>query len=279
MITIGRKNRLTALRLTSVGMFLGDDDGNDILLPNKYVPADLREDDEIEVFVYTDSEDRPIATTLRPAVERDQFGALQCVANTSFGAFMDWGLEKDLLVPLQEQQEPLTIGRWYVVYCGYDKQSGRLIGSTRINTLIDDEAPDTINEGDEVEALVYERTDLGLNAIVNGQFRGLFYANELFKPLRNGDRLRAYVKRVRDDRRVDLSVQPIGVASLEPNAATILAKLRASDGFLPLTDASDPQLIYRALEMSKKAFKKAVGTLYKDRKIDIKTDGIYLKSE
>jgi uncharacterized protein len=276
MITIGRMNRLTALRMTSVGVFLGDNEGNDLLLPNKYVPTDLRENDSIEVFVYTDSEDRPIATTLRPGIERDQFGPLQCVANTPFGAFMDWGLEKDLLVPLAEQAQPLAIGRWYVVYCGFDSQSGRLIGSTRINSLIDDIAPDSVAEGDEVEALIYERTDLGLNAIVTNQFRGLFYANELFKQLRIGDRVRAYVKRVRDDGRVDLSLQPTGLANHEPNVETILIKLKANGGFLPLTDNTDPQLIYRQLDMSKKAFKRAVGTLYRERKIEIREDGIVL---
>ncbi len=278
MIEIGRNNRLTALRMTSVGMFLGDDEENDILLPNKYVPDTLRVDDEIEVFVYTDSEDRPIATTLRPAVLRDEFGALQCVATAPFGAFMDWGLEKDLLVPLQEQAEPMAVGRWYVIYCGYDTQSGRLIGSTKINTLIDDDAPEALKEGDEVIAQIYERTDLGLNAIVNNQFRGLFYANELFKPLRNGDKVRAYVKRIRDDKRVDLSLQPMGYAKVEPNAQVILDKLNASKGFLPLTDKSDPQAIYRTLSMSKKTFKQAVGALYRERKIELREDGIYTKA-
>ena len=279
MIEIGRKNRLTALRMTSVGMFLGDDAENDILLPNKYVPDTFREGDEIEVFVYTDSEDRPIATTLTPAVGRDEFGALKCVAMAPFGAFMDWGLEKDLLVPVQEQAEPMAVGRWYVVYCGYDTETDRLIGSTKINPLLDDAAPDEMKEGDEVIAQIYERTELGMNAIVNNQFRGLFYANELFKPLRNGDKVRAYVKRIREDRRIDLSLQPMGYAKVEPNAQVILDKLKASNGFLPLTDRSDPQVIYQSLFMSKKTFKQAVGTLYRERRIELKEDGIYMVNE
>ncbi len=276
MINIGQYNRLTALRMTSVGMYLGDEDDNDVLLPNKYVPDDLREGDEIEVFVYTDSEDRPIATTLRPAVVRNTFAALKCVALSPFGAFMDWGLEKDLLVPTKAQEEPMSEGRWYVVYCGYDADTDRLIGSSKINALVDDEAPEDLKEGDEVTALIYERTDLGLNAVVNDQFRGLFYANELFKPLRIGDKTKAYVKRIREDLRVDLSLQPVGYAKVEPNAQTILDKLKAQNGFLPLTDSSDPQAIYKHLEMSKKTFKKAIGALYKDRKIVLKEDGIYL---
>lgn len=276
MITIGQYNRLTALRMTSVGMYLGDDEDNDVLLPNKYVPDDLREGDQIEVFIYTDSEDRPIATTLRPAVVRDTFAALKCVALSSFGAFMDWGLEKDLLVPTKAQEVPMSEGRWYVVYCGYDADTDRLIGSSKINALVDDEAPEELKEGDEVTALIYERTDLGLNAVVNDQFRGLFYANELFKPLRIGDKVKAYVKRIREDLRVDLSLQPAGYAKVEPNAQAILDKLKAQNGFLPLTDSSDPQAVYKHLEMSKKTFKKAVGALYKDRKIVLKEDGIYL---
>ncbi|HEY0110356.1 MAG TPA: S1-like domain-containing RNA-binding protein [Fibrella sp.] len=276
MINIGQYNRLTALRMTSVGMYLGDDDDNDVLLPNKYVPDDLREGDEIEVFIYTDSEDRPIATTLRPAVVRDSFAALKCVALSSFGAFMDWGLEKDLLVPTKAQEDPMSEGRWYVVYCGYDADTDRLIGSSKINALIVDEAPEELKEGDEVTALIYERTDLGLNAVVNDQFRGLFYANELFKPLRIGDKVKAYVKRIREDLRVDLSLQPAGYAKVEPNAQAILDKLKAQNGFLPITDSSEPQLIYKHLEMSKKTFKKAIGALYKDRKIVLKEDGIYL---
>lgn len=276
MINIGQYNRLTALRMTSVGMFLGDEDDNDVLLPNKYVPDGLREDDEIEVFVYTDSEDRPIATTLRPAVVRDSFAALKCVSISSFGAFMAWGLEKDLLVPTKAQEEPMSEGRWYVVYCGYDADTDRLIGSSKINALIDDEAPEALNEGDEVTALIYERTDLGLNAVVNDQFRGLFYSNELFKPLRIGDKVNAYVKRIREDLRVDLSLQPAGYAKVEPNAQVILDKLKAQNGFLPLTDAAAPEAIYKLLEMSKKTFKKAVGALYKERKIVLKEDGIYL---
>ena len=276
MINIGQYNRLTALRMTSVGMYLGDEDDNDVLLPNKYVPDDLREGDEIEVFIYTDSEDRPIATTLRPAVVRDSFAALKCVALSSFGAFMDWGLEKDLLVPTKAQEDPMSEGRWYVVYCGYDADTDRLIGSSKINALIVDEAPEELKEGDEVTALIYERTDLGLNAVVNDQFRGLFYANELFKPLRIGDKVKAYVKRIREDLRVDLSLQPAGYAKVEPNAQAILDKLKAQNGFLPLTDSSEPQAIYKHLEMSKKTFKKAIGALYKDRKIVLKEDGIYL---
>lgn len=169
----------------------------------------------------------------------------------------------------------MSEGRWYVVYCGYDADTDRLIGSSKINALVVDEAPETVKEGDQVTALIYERTDLGLIAVVNDEFRGLFYANELFKPLRIGDKVKAYVKRVREDLRVDLSLQPAGYAKVEPNAQVILDKLEAQNGFLPLTDSSDPQAIYKHLEMSKKTFKKAIGALYKERKIMLKEDGIY----
>ncbi len=276
MIQIGHYNRLTALRMTSVGMFLGDEDDNDILLPNKYVPETLTEGDEIEVFVYTDSEDRPVATTLRPALVRNTFAALRCVALAPFGAFMDWGLEKDLLVPTKAQEEPLAEGRWYVIYCGYDADTDRLIGSSKINAIVDDEAPETLTEGEQVTALIYDRTDLGLLAVVNDQFRGLFFANEVFKTLRIGDKVTAWVKKIREDRRVDLSLQPTGYANVEPSAQLILDTLRKQGGFLPLTDASAPEQIQRQLEMSKKTFKKAIGALYKDRKITLAPDGIRL---
>lgn len=278
MISIGRTNTLTALRDTSVGFFLGDpydDAGYDILLPNKYVPNELAIGDSIDVFVYTDSEDRPIATTLKPYVQRDEFAPLTCVAVNSIGAFMEWGVEKHLLVPYREQSQPMEVGRSYVVYVYLDDHTGRLVGSSRINKFVVDEVHD-LYEGEEVDLLAYERTDLGINVIVEGRFRGLLYANELFKPVRPGDQLTGYIKRIRDDGRMDISLQSAGFQHVEPSAQRILELLKASNGFLPLTDHSDPQTIYRMLEMSKKTFKKAIGTLYKARQIEIRPDGIAL---
>ncbi|MBD2704247.1 GntR family transcriptional regulator [Spirosoma sp. BT702] len=282
MIEIGRINTLTALRETSVGFFLGDlsdrrsdDYDNDVLLPNKYVPDTLEVDDDIDVFVYTDSEDRPIATTLTPAIQRDEFSSLQVVAVTSAGAFLDWGLEKDLLVPHREQAYPMEVGKWYVVFMYLDERTNRLVASSKLNRFLD---PDVRNlqTGDEVQLLAYERTDLGMNVIINNRYKGLIYSNEIFRTLRPGDPLIGYIKNIRDDNRVDVSLQRSGFENVEPNAQRILATLKAENGFLPLTDNSPPEAIYKALEMSKKTFKKAVGTLYRERKITLEESGIRL---
>ena len=282
MIDIGRINTLTALRQTTVGFFLGDltdrktqDFSNDILLPNKYVPDTLAVDDDIDVFVYTDSEDRPIATTLTPAIQRNEFASLQVVAVNSTGAFVDWGLEKDLLVPHREQARPMEVGQWYVVFMYLDEETNRLVASTKLNRFMD---PDVRNlaVGDEVQLLAYDITDLGVNVIINNRYRGLVFANEIFRTVRPGDPLIGYIKNIRDDNRVDVSLQKSGFDNVEPNARRILATLKVENGFLPLTDNSPPDEIYNALEMSKKTFKKAIGTLYRERKIVLEEGGIRL---
>ncbi|GAB3907793.1 S1-like domain-containing RNA-binding protein [Larkinella knui] len=275
MIQIGKINTLVALRETSVGVFLGDDEDNDILLPNKYVPDTLRVDDPIDVFVYTDSEDRIIATTLTPKIQRNQFARLQVVSVTSVGAFLDWGLEKDLLVPYREQSRPMEVGRWYVVYLYLDHETDRLVASSRLNRFLDSEVPN-LTEGQEVSLLAWEPTDLGINVIINNRYRGLVYANEVFRQVYPGDRLTGYVKTIREDNRIDVSLQKPGYENVEPNAQRILATLKDQKGFLPLNDYSEPEEIYKSLEMSKKTFKKAIGALFRERKIVIKEDGIYL---
>lgn len=282
MIDIGRINTLTALRQTTVGFFLGDltdrktqDFSNDILLPNKYVPNTLAVDDDIDVFVYTDSEDRPIATTLTPAIQRDEFASLQVVAVNSTGAFLDWGLEKDLLVPHREQARPMDVGEWYVVFMYLDEETNRLVASSKLNRFMDPDVRD-LAIGDEVQLLAYDITDLGVNVIINNRYRGLIFANEVFRTVRPGDPLIGYIKNIRDDKRVDVSLQKSGFENVEPNARRILATLKAENGFLPLTDNSPPDEIYTALEMSKKTFKKAIGTLYRERKIVLEEGGIRL---
>lgn len=282
MIEIGRINTLTALRHTSVGVFLGDlsdrtsqDFNNDVLLPNKYVPDALEMDDAIDVFVYTDSEDRPIATTLTPAIQRNEFASLPVVAVTSAGAFLDWGLEKDLLVPHREQAFPMQVGRWYVVFMYLDQRTSRLVASSKLNRFLDPDVRE-LYVGEEVQLLAYETTDLGVNVIINNRYKGLIYANEIFRTVQPGDPLIGYIKAIRDDNLVDVSLQKAGFENVEPNAQRILATLKAENGFLPLTDTSPPDTIYSSLEMSKKTFKKAIGTLYRERKIIIEDSGIRL---
>lgn len=277
MLEIGRINKLIALRQTSVGFFLGhpDDERDDVLLPNKYVPTDLRVEDEIDVFIYTDSEDRPIATTLTPHIMRDEFAPLPVVAVSNVGAFLNWGLEKDLLVPFREQSKPMHEGEWYVVFLYLDEDTGRLVASSKVSRFLDPDASDLV-ANDPVDLLAYEITDLGVNVIINDRYQGLLYHNELFRPVQVGDRMPGFVKRVRDDDRVDVSLQQMGFENVEPSAQRILEALQQAKGFLPLNDSSPPEAIHKALEMSKKTFKKAIGTLYKDRRIEIRDDGIAL---
>ncbi|MGA0559472.1 S1 RNA-binding domain-containing protein [Larkinella sp. VNQ87] len=274
MLHLGKFNTLRALRETSVGVFLGDDEGNDVLLPNKYVPRTLAIGDDIDVFLYTDSEDRVIATTLTPKIKRNEFARLQVVSVTRVGAFLDWGLEKDLLVPYREQLRPMEVGRWYTVFLYLDHETDRLVASSRLNRFLDTGRPN-LDEGQEVPLLAYESTELGINVIINNRYKGLVYANEIFQHVYPGDRLTGYIKQVREDNRVDVSLQKPGYENVEANTERILAALDQQRGFLPLHDKSDPDEIYRLLEMSKKTFKKAVGALFKDRKIVIKEDGIY----
>lgn len=277
MIQPGKFNTLVAVRFTSVGAFLAESEDADyeeaILLPNKYVPDELRNGDEIRVFVYTDSEDRPIATTLTPRIQRNEFAYLQCVSVTSYGAFLDWGLEKDLLVPFREQNRRMEVGRRYVVFLYLDHETQRLVASAKINRFLDVGAPN-LQEDQEVTLLAYEPTDLGMNTIVDNRYRGLLYTNEMFRRVYVGDRLTGYVKRIREDDRIDVTLQKPGFANIESGAGLILTKLKDRGGFLPLTDDSEPEEIYQTLGMSKKTFKRAVGTLYRERKITIESNGI-----
>ena len=275
MIALGNYNTLRVLRSTSIGLFLGDEEGTEVLLPNKYVPEDFEIDMELKVFCYLDSSERPIATTLDPYIVRNGFAYLKVVEVGAYGAFMDWGLEKHLLVPFREQTVKMEEGERYVVHCYLDEKTFRLTGTSRLNKFISNEGFD-LETNTEVDLLVARRTPLGWEVIIENKYKGLVFENDVFKPLAIGDELRGYIKNVREDTKIDVSLQPIGAKMLEPTAQMILEKLRQEDGFLALHDKSDPELIKSQLHLSKKSFKKAIGTLYKERKIAIKDDGIYL---
>jgi predicted RNA-binding protein (virulence factor B family) len=272
---LGVKNTLRVLRGTSVGMYLGDKEGNDVLLPKKYIPDDLIVGDDIEVFIYKDSEDRIIATTLEPKVQLNQFAYLQVMAVTGIGAFLDWGLEKDLFVPFKEQNKKLNTGDWCAVYVYLDEDTDRLVGSCKVNKFFEKDNID-LTEGEEVDLFVFEETSLGLNVVINNKYKGLIYENEIFQRVKLGSRIKGYIKQLREDNRIDVSLQKQGYANVEPNAQKILEKLKTSEGFLDVTDKSDANYIMYQLEMSKKTFKKAIGGLYKQRLIRIEDDGIYL---
>jgi predicted RNA-binding protein (virulence factor B family) len=275
MLHLGIKNTLKILRGTGVGMFLGDNEDNDVLLPKKYIPDNAIVGDDIEVFIYRDSEDRVIATTLEPKIQLNEFACLQVRSVTGIGAFLDWGLEKDLFVPFREQNKKMEEGKWYVVFLYLDEETDRLVGSCKINRYFEKENIN-LEIGQEVDLLVFEETDMGLNVIINQKYKGLLYENEIFQRIKIGTSTKGYIKNIREDNRVDVSLQKQGYENIEPNAERILEKLKANNGFLDVTDKSDANYIMYQLEMSKKTFKKAVGALYRQRIIRIEDDGIYL---
>ncbi|MBA9074034.1 hypothetical protein GGR22_002201 [Flavobacterium gossypii] len=278
MIEIGKYNTLTIDRDTQVGLFLTDGK-EDVLLPNKYVPKIFEIGEEITVFVYLDHEERPVATTLEPYILLNEFGLLRVNYTNQIGAFMDWGMEKDILVPFKEQARPMEKGKRYLVYLYMDEKTNRLVASSKTNQFLNNDNL-TVEVGEEVDLIVSHITELGINVIINEQHKGLIYKDEVYDDaIRTGDRLRGYIKAIRPDNKIDVALQKQGFEAVEPNAEKILDELRANRGFLRLNDASHPEDIKSVLRMSKKTFKKAIGVLYKQKQIEIKEDGIYLVKE
>ncbi len=275
MIHIGQYNTLTIARDTKVGLFLTDGT-DDILLPNKYVPNVFEIGEELIVFVYLDHEERPIATTLEPYILLNQFALLRVNYVNQVGAFMDWGLEKDILVPYKEQARPMEKGKRYLVYLYLDNKTNRLVASSKTNQFLNNENL-TVSLHEEVELIVSHITEIGINVIINELHKGLVYKDEVYDDaIRTGDRIKGYIKNIRPDHKIDVSLHKIGFENIESNAAIILNELKASRGFLRLNDNSHPEDIKTVLKMSKKTFKKAIGTLYKEKLIELKEDGIYL---
>ncbi|MCO6162968.1 S1 RNA-binding domain-containing protein [Flavobacterium sp. NRK F7] len=277
MLQIGQYNTLKILRNTKVGLFLGDgvEEQNDVLLPNKYVPREFSIGDELTVFVYLDHEERPVATTLKPYIKLNEFAHLKVNYINKFGAFMNWGLEKDLFVPFKEQARPMEEGKRYLVYCFMDEKTNRLVGSSKTQQFLNNEDVDLEN-GEEVNIIVSHITEAGINVIINEKYRGLAYKNEVFEDVKPGLKMKAYIKNVRPDGKIDVSLRKLGVEAIEPSAQVILDELKSNRGFLGLNDNSNPEDIRTVLKMSKKVFKKAVGNLYRQKMIEIKEDGIYL---
>ncbi|WP_335965330.1 S1-like domain-containing RNA-binding protein [Galbibacter sp. PAP.153] len=275
MIQIGEYNTLEILRETSVGLFLGDDDGNDILLPNKYVPEHYEIGDTLAVFCYLDHEERPIATTLTPKITKDTFALLKAVEVNNIGAFLDWGLEKHLFVPFKEQARKMEAGKWYLVYAYLDDETDRMVASSKTNQYMDNDVL-TVEAYQEVELIVSRFTEIGVEVIINQKHKGLVYNDEIFEDLKLGQHIKGYVKKIREDHKIDISLQPIGFKNLEPASQKVLEAIKRSHGFLGLHDKSNPEDIKAILGMSKKSFKKAIGVLYKNKQILIKEDGISL---
>lgn len=276
MIAVGKYNILTILRETSVGLYLGDETDEDVLLPNKYCPKDYKIGDTITVFVYRDYAERKIATNITPKIFLHQFALLKVTSIEKVGAFLDWGMEKELMVPFKEQRQNMEVGRWYIVYMDIDPKTDRLFASNKVEKYLQNENL-TVAEGEEVELLVLQKTDLGFSVIVNHQHKGLVYDNEVFKPLNIGEKLKGFVKSIREGNKLDISLQPIGYDNYnDSNVEIVLTKLRENNGKLGLSDKSSPEEIYNTFGISKKAFKKALGDLYKKRIITISPNQITL---
>ena len=275
MLNIGTYHDLEILRHTPPGLYLTDGE-QEILLPNKYIPEGYKMGEKIRVFVYLDHEERLVATTLEPYVTLHNFAWLRVNYTNNFGAFMDWGLEKDLFVPFKEQARPMQEGYRYLVYAYLDEQSKRLVASSKLNQFLNNDLL-TFQEHDEVDLIVSHITDLGVNVIINEKHKGLIYKNEMYQnQIRPGDRMKGFIKSIRADGKVDVSLQKSGFENIEINAQIILDMLKKGRGYLRLHDKSSSEDIKTVLQMSKKTFKKSIGTLYKDKIIDIKEDGIYL---
>lgn len=276
MIDIGHFNQLKVLEIGTHGAILDGGDRGRLLLPLSQCPEGLATGDDLNVFIYLDAQGDAVPTTHRPAAELGQVGWLEIVDVTSQGAFADWGLPKDLFIPFAEQQHTLSKGRHTLVLVYLDNQ-GRLTGSTRIDHWIKDDARD-LKQGQKVNLMAADQTELGYKAIVNHQSWGLLYANELYRRVRKGQVLDGYIKRLREDGKVDLTLNQPGFSKgkMESVSDQILALLQENDGFLALTDKSPPPEIYAAFGVSKKVFKQAVGALYKQRRIALESAGIRL---
>lgn len=274
MIQIGQFNKLAILKFSDYGAFLDAGDGKELLLPNRDVPEQCDVGDVLDVFVCYDSEDRLVATTKKPLVQVGQFAHLMVKSVESVGAFLDWGLPKDLFLPFSEQSRDLRMGHFVVVHVYVDK-SDRISSSMRLDRFMDKEKGD-YKENDEVSLMIAHKTDLGFKAIINGRHWGVIYANEVFERLEIGQKLKGYIKKVREDGKIDLSLTKLGHTAAEDIGERILEALKESGGFLPLNDKAAAEIIYDTFGVSKKKYKMAIGGLYKKRLITVEEDGIRL---
>ena len=275
MIQLGKTNTLTIIRETAPGLYLGDGGDEVVLLPSKFIEPEFKVNDEIEVFIYKDSNDRLIATRYKPYVEINQFAFLNVSEVNQVGAFLDWGLEKDLFVPFKEQKHKMQEGHSYVVYVYVDEASQRIVASGKVNKFISNEVLE-VEQGQEVDLLVYNETDLGFTCIINGIHKGLIYHNDLFTDLMVGDSVKGYIKLIRENNLIDLSLQNLGFKHVLSSTDQILEYLKANSGFMNLTDKTSPDIIERKFNMSKTTFKKSIGILYRQRKVTLHDDGVRL---
>ena len=275
MSQIGRMNTLHVLREVDFGVYLDGEELGDILLPKRDVPEGTKIDDMVEVFIYFDSTDTIIASTQKPKTQVGEFASLKVIDNNEMGAFLDWGLPKDLLVPFREQSHKLLTNRHYIVYTYYDRASNRIAASTKLDKFLSDDAA-RYTEGDKVDLFIVSRTDLGYKAIIEDAHWGLLFKDEVFQPLEQGQKIEGYIKQLRPDGKIDLSLQKPGIIHVDEASKKILDSLKANQGYLAFTDKTPPDVIYREFGLSKKVFKRSLGSLYKKRLIKLEPHGIQL---
>lgn len=274
-VHIGAMNTLTVARVRDNGIYLDGGALGEILLPPREVPHPLKAGDRLEVFVYVDSDGTLLATPVRPLAQAGEFAYLKVLSLTRHGAFLDWGLKKNLLVPYGEQNGRMEEGRSYIVYLYLEPDTQRIAGSAKLDRFLDYEAPD-YRTGQEVELVMCEHTDIGYKAIVDHRHWGVIHDSDLFETVRYGERRKGYIKKVREDGKIDLLLHPLGYAKIDGIAAGILEKLRDSGGFLPVGDKTPPETIQDLFGVSKKSFKQALSALYRERLITIEKEGVRL---
>lgn len=272
---LGKWNRLKVIHYTDFGFYLGGGREGRILLPKRYIPEGLEIGDEIDVFLYLDQEERLIATTEKPFAEVGDFAFLEVSWVNEFGAFLNWGLMKDLFCPFREQKMRMERGKSYIVYVDIDEESYRIMASAKIERYLDQRYPD-YKEGDEVDLLVWQKTDIGFKVIIDNRYGGLVYDDQVFRVLHTGDRLKGYIQHVREDGKIDVSLQPTGRKLTKDFSEVLLAYLKSNGGFCNMGDNSSPEAIKLRFQVSKKTFKRAIGDLYKRKLIVIEKDGIRL---
>ncbi|ATX80391.1 hypothetical protein Ga0123461_1985 [Mariprofundus aestuarium] len=279
MTDIGRLNRLKVVKELDFGVYLDGGELGEILMPIRYVPVPCNIGDELEVFIYRDSEDRLIATTERPIAMVGEFAMLKVVSVNNMGAFLNWGLMKDLLVPFGEQKPRMEEDKSYVVRIYIDEDSDRIVGSARLDDFLYRESEGELKEGEAVTIFIANRSELGYQVIVNDTYWGLLHHNEVARPLSRGQRMPGFIKKIRDDGRIDICLHLQASEKTDDISQLIMRSLRKNDGFIPTTDKSSPEEIQQRFGISKKMYKKAVGSLYRKKQISIDTDGIRLQED
>ena len=274
-ISLGKFNTLRVVKEVDFGMYLDGGVEGEILLPKRYVPQGCKPGDELRVFIYLDQEERLITTTQTPLAQVGEFACLEVAWVNQYGAFLNWGLMKDLFVPFREQKTPMEVGRKYIVHVHLDEDSYRIAASAKVEYYLSKEKP-TYEPGQEVDALIWQKTDLGYKAIVDNNYAGLLYESEVFQQLYAGMKVKAYIKQVREDGKIDLVLQKLGQAKVVDFSSTLLEYIRGNGGRTHLNDKSPAEEIYALFGVSKKTFKRAVGDLYKKRLITLQENGIKL---